>query len=151
MTQEGPTPSSPSPAPAGPGAPSPAAPPPPAPPSGPAGTMSKDERMWGMLCHIAAFAGYVVPGIGFILGPLVIWLMKKEQYPFVDQQGKEALNWQITIFIGVVISGILTFFCIGAPMLAALGLIDLIYVILAAVKANDGIAFKYPWRIQFFK
>jgi uncharacterized Tic20 family protein len=52
----------------------------------------KDARLWGMFCHLIAFSGYVVP-FGSVLGPLIIWLIKKDEMPFVDDQGKESLNF----------------------------------------------------------
>ena len=128
----------------------------PTPPSQPAGTpapggpLGKEEKTFGMLCHLLALSGLVVP-VGFIIGPLVIWLMKKDQYPFVNEQGKESLNWQLTMLIGFIICFVLCFVLIGFVLLPLLGLVDLIFVILASIKANDGISYKYPFRIQFIK
>ena len=63
--------------------------------------------MWAGFCHLAALAGYVVPMVGNIVGPLVVWLMKKEEYPLVDDQGKESINFQISILIYVAVSAVL--------------------------------------------
>src|SRR5688572_10608492 len=60
-------------------------------------TPTPDDRTWGMLAHLAALAGFIVPVVGNIVGPLIVWLTKKEQQPFVDDQGKESLNFQITM------------------------------------------------------
>ena len=57
--------------------------------------LSKDEKTWGMLCHISTFCGMIIP-FGNILAPLIIWLIKKEELPFVSDQGKEVLNFQIS-------------------------------------------------------
>ena len=113
-------------------------------------TISKDERTWGMLCHLIAFSGVVVP-LGSIIGPLVIWLIKKDEMPFVDDQGKESLNFQITMLIAVIISAILTVVVIGFLLLAVLGIFWLVVVIMAAIRANEGVAYRYPYAIRFLK
>src|SRR4030042_6383157 len=65
--------------------------------------INKDARMWAMFCHLAGLAGLVVPVIGCVIGPLVLWQIKKEEFPFVDEQGKEDVNFQIYIlFYGAV-------------------------------------------------
>ena len=113
-------------------------------------TISKDERTWGMLCHLIAFSGVVIP-FGSLIGPLVIWLIKKDEMPFVDDQGKESLNFQITMLIAVIIGVLLTFVLIGIPFLIVLTIYWLVVVIMAAVKANDGVAYRYPYVIRFLK
>lgn len=114
-------------------------------------TISKDERVWGMLCHISAFAFFVFPAFGNILGPLIVWLIKKEEYPFVDEQGKEALNFQISITIYTLAAGLLSIILIGIPILIALFFFDFIVVVIAAIKANDGYHYKYPLTIQLIR
>ena len=89
-------------------------------------------RTFGMLCHLGALAGYLIP-FGHIIGPLVFWLIKKDQYPFVDDQGKESLNFQITVTIAAVISAALICVVVGIFMLIAVGLVALIFIIIAAV------------------
>ena len=59
---------------------------------------NKDARMWAMICHLAALSGYV-SGLGFIVGPLIVWIIKKEEFPFVNEHGKEAVNFQISMFM----------------------------------------------------
>ena len=113
--------------------------------------ISKDARTWGMLCHIAALAGYILPAFGWIIGPLVVWLIKKEEFPFVDEQGKEAMNFQISMFIYAIVAGLLCFACIGFVLLPAVAVIDLIFLIIAAIKANDGEHYRYPLTIRFIK
>ena len=114
----------------------------------PAG-VSKDARMWGMLCHLLGlFTSFV--------GPLIIWLLKKEEDPFIDNQGKEALNFQITVAIAwavsLVVPVMLTFLiCIGPFLGAAVGIVDLIFCIIATVKANGGEAYRYPVSIRIIK
>ncbi len=117
--------------------------------------MNRDARMWAMLCHLAGFAFLlpVVPGIGSVIGPLIIWLIKKDQYPFVDEQGKEAVNFQITMLIYAVVAGLLIFACIGAVLLPAVVIADIVLIIIAAIKANDGYHYRYPYPliIRFIK
>lgn len=113
-------------------------------------TVSKEERTYGMLCHLAALAGYVIP-LGTILGPLVVWLLKRDSSPFVDEQGKEALNFQISCMIYILISIILCLILVGFVLLIAIGIAELILVIMAAVKANEGVSFRYPLTIRFIK
>lgn len=103
-----------------------------------------------MLCHLSALAGYIIP-FGNIIGPLVVWLVKKDQYTEVDRQGKESLNFQISMMIYVIISAFLVLLIIGIFLLIALGLLNLILVIVASVKSNSGERFKYPLTIEFIK
>ena len=111
----------------------------------------KDSRMWGMFCHLAAFVGLLGVPLGCILGPLVVWLIKKEDYPFVDQQGKESINFQISMTIYMFVSAVLIIVIIGFLLLAALIILDVVMVILAAIKANEGKSFRYPLTIRFLK
>jgi len=111
---------------------------------------SKDARMWAMFAHISAVAGYIFP-FGNIIGPLVIWILKKDEYPFVNDQGKESLNFQISITIYVFISIILVFLLIGIPILIVVGLFALIMVIIAAINSYDGKAYRYPLTIRLIK
>jgi len=110
---------------------------------------NRDARMWAMFSHLAGFGGIVVPAIGSILGPLIIWLIKKEQFPFVDEQGKEALNFQITMFIYAIAAGLLTFLCVGFILLPVVGIVDIVFIIIAAIKANDGVHYRYPTGLIF--
>lgn len=108
------------------------------------GAVSKDAKMWGMLCHLLGlFTSFV--------GPLIIWLLKKEEDPFIDDQGKEALNFQITVLIASIVSGVLAMFCIGVFLGMAVGVVDLIFCIIATVKANSGEKYRYPVSIRFIK
>ncbi len=109
-----------------------------------------EEQNFSMLCHLSALAGYIIP-FGNIIGPLVVWLVKKDQYTEVDRQGKESLNFQISMMIYVIISAFLVLLIIGIFLLIALGLLNLILVIVASVKSNSGERFKYPLTIEFIK
>ena len=122
--------------------------PPPAPvPLQPVGP--KDERMWGMFCHLAALSGYVIP-LGSFIGPLIVWLVKREEYPLVNDQGRESLNFQLTMLIGFLICIPLFFVCgIGVALLLILAVLDLVFVIVATIKANEGVCYRYPVCIRF--
>ena len=111
---------------------------------------SSDERMWGMLCHLSTFAGYLVP-FGNILGPLIVWLVKKDEYAFVDDQGKEALNFQISITIYSLVSGILILALIGIVLLIAVIIFSVVMTVIAAIKANGGEYYRYPLTIRLVK
>jgi uncharacterized Tic20 family protein len=110
----------------------------------------KDARIWAMLCHIGAFAGYIIP-FGHIVAPLVIWLIKKDESPFVDDQGKESLNFQISMSIYAIIGLVLTLVVIGAVLLIAAMIFDVVMVIIAAVRANSGERYRYPLCMRFIK
>ena len=112
--------------------------------------VAQEEKNYGMLAHLLAFSGFIIP-FGNIIGPLVIWLMKKDESPFVDHHGKESLNFQISLIIYLVISIILCFVLIGFLLLAALGIFELVMIIMAAVKANNGEEFTYPLSIRFIR
>ena len=111
-------------------------------------TISHEERTWATFAHLAAFAAVVLPFLGAILGPLIVWLLKKEQMPFVDDQGKEALNFQITMAIGFAICFVLMFVVIGIPLMFLLALVDLVFTIIAAIKANEGERYRYPFSLR---
>jgi uncharacterized protein len=108
---------------------------------------SPDERTWAMLCHIAAFAGYVIP-FGNIVGPLVVWLLKKDESAFVDHHGKESLNFQITMTIAIIVSAFSVLLLVGIVLLPAVLLFDLIMKIVAAIKASNGEWYSYPLTIR---
>ena len=125
--------------------PLPSTPPPPAPLS------DAQIRTWHMWCHLSALAGLFVP-VGFVLGPLIIWQIKKNEIPSIETHGKAALNFQLTLLILVVVivvaGFILSFFCVGFLfffLLPLVGLAAIIFPIIAGLKANEGKDYKYPY------
>ncbi len=106
--------------------------------------------MWGMLCHLSALSAFIIP-FGSVLGPLIVWQIKKNEYPFVDDQGKEALNFQITTTIAALISIVLIFVAIGIALLIAVCLASLVFTIIAAIKANNGETYRYPFTLRLIK
>jgi hypothetical protein len=111
----------------------------------------KQIRNWGMLCHLCALVWVIGVPLGNIAGPLIIWLLKKNDDPFIDEQGKESLNFQISMTIYACIAGILCFVLIGIPLLILVGVADLILTIVAAVKVSNAEPYRYPLTIRFFR
>jgi uncharacterized protein len=134
----------------------PVQPTPAAPPS--AGVLDeRGARMWAMWCHLSALAGYIVP-LGNILGPVLVWQMKKDEFPIVNEHGREAVNFQISLLLYLLGGGIAafigSFFCLGIlliPALGALALAGMVFSIIAGVKANDGVFYKYPMNLRLIK
>jgi hypothetical protein len=131
-------------------------PPPPEIPTVTSGTplipSTKDDRLWATLIHLGGVIGgwsaaIALPG-GNVLLPLILWLIKREGSAFINDQGKEVLNFQITVTIAAIGCAVLAVFCIGVPMLIALGIYALVVGILGAIKANEGVAYRYPVTIR---
>lgn len=105
-----------------------------------------------MIAHLSAFAIYF-SGIGHIVAPLIVWLSKRDGHPFIDDQGKEALNFQISWSIYMIANVILFITVIGAvialPLFFVLPVFHVVCMVIAAIKANDGVAFRYPLCIRF--
>ena len=109
---------------------------------------SQEARQWAMFCHFAAFLGFIFP-FGNLLGPLIVWQIKRESDPFVDRQGKEALNFQITVSLAVMVSFLLMLVVIGFFLLGLVSIGALVLTIIAGIKANEGQTYRYPlcWRL----
>lgn len=138
------------------------APPPPAPPPLQASGLSSEERQWAMFAHLSALIGGILTAgwagsIGCFIGPLVIWLAKKDTMPFVDDQGKEALNFNITVGLIFVAFAVLSVVTLGIGLIIAIpgwiivGIVWLIFTIIAGIKANDGVAYRYPLTLRLIK
>ncbi|GAP66521.1 orotate phosphoribosyltransferase [Mizugakiibacter sediminis] len=108
---------------------------------------SAEERQWAMFAHLSALIGFIIP-FGSIIAPLIIWQMKKETMPFVDEQGKEALNFQITVAIAVLACFALMLILIGFLLLWLVGIAALILVVIAAIRANNGEHYRYPFALR---
>ena len=120
------------------------------------------ERQWAMFAHLSALVGAIVTGgwafsIGCFLGPLIIWLVKKDTMPFVADQAKEALNFNITLAIIFAILFVLTVATLGVgilftgPLYVIFGIAWLVFTIIAAIKANEGVAYRYPFTLRLVK
>ena len=110
----------------------------------------EDGRGLAMLCHLGAFSGVVIP-FGNFLVPLGIWLYNKEKYPLVDDQGKESLNFQLTLLLYGMGAFILTFVIVGIFLLAVLALFAMIQIIRASICASNGDRYRYWLNIRFIK
>ncbi|MBS0212384.1 MAG: DUF4870 domain-containing protein [Proteobacteria bacterium] len=115
-----------------------------------------------MLAHLSALLGYLITSgwagsAGGFLGPLIVWSLKKDTMPFVDQQGKEALNFSITICIAFAVLfafGVMTLFIgfiIALPLMVAVALYALVFTIIASIKASEGVAYRYPITLRLIK
>lgn len=111
----------------------------------------KDARTLGMACHLSALIGLL--GIPFlnIIGPLAVWLWRRDKYAFVDDQGRESLNFQISMTLYSIVAGILTLIFIGWVLLGILWIANLALVIIAASKANKGEAYRYPFNLRLIR
>jgi len=113
--------------------------------------VTENERTWGMLAHLSALAGVVIPVLGCVLGPLVVWLARRDQSSFVDGQAKEALNFNISVFIASVVCSFLMLVFIGFILIAALYIAWLVMTLVAAIRASEGIAYRYPYSLRLVK
>jgi hypothetical protein len=109
-------------------------------------TPTSDDRVLGLLSHLLA----IIPGIG-ILGPLVIYLIKRGQSSFVEENAKESLNFQITMILAYIISFILMVVWIGYILLAILGVAEVVLVIVATIKASENKIYRYPFNLRLIK
>lgn len=109
-----------------------------------------EQNQFCMLLHLSQLASYAIPLAGIVL-PIVMWATNKDQSELVDKQGKNILNWIISCFIYIAISLILSFVLIGIPLLIIVGICSLIFTIIGAIKANDGIIYKYPLTMTFIR
>ncbi len=114
-------------------------------------TSSSDVRIWNVLCHATALAGFFVPWAGHILGPLIVWLAKRNDSPEIDEHGKESLNFQISMLIYNVIAGVLCLVLIGFVILGILHILNLVLVIVASIRASEGKFYRYPLTIRLIK
>ena len=112
--------------------------------------ISAEEKTWGMLAHLSSLATFIIP-LGNVLGPLVVWLVKKDTMPFVADQGKEALNFNITMALAAIVSCILMIVLIGFLLIAVVAVTWLVLTILACIEANKGVAYRYPFTLRLIK
>ncbi len=113
--------------------------------------IDKKALNWGTACHLIALIGFIGIPFGNLIGPLVIWLSFKNTYPNVDVQGKESLNFQISMSIYGIVAAVLCLILIGFVLLAVLVVADFILVIIAAIRASNGEEYKYPFTIRFIR
>jgi uncharacterized protein len=120
-------------------------------PQPPATTSSTSSqiRNWCVLCHAAALLGFFFHFLGHLLGPLIVWLIKRNDSPEIDAAGKESLNFQLSMLIYDIVAGILCIVLIGIPILIALWVLNTVLVVIASIKTNEGQVYRYPLTIRF--
>lgn len=99
--------------------------------------------MWGLLLHLSAFAGFLIP-FGNLIGPIIIWQVKKDESNFLDEVGREAVNFQIAITIYTFVSALLIPVFIGLLLIVAVTLGMIVFTVIAAIKASDGECYRFP-------
>jgi len=130
--------------------------------SSPLSAISSDQRTWAMAAHLSALLGAVLTstyagGVACFIGPLIVWLVKRNTMPFVADQAKEALNFNITVALAslvLLILSIITFgigLILAIPLWVVIGVAWLVLTIVAAVKANEGVRYRYPFALRFIK
>jgi len=107
--------------------------------------LTNDAKNWAVLCHLSAFAMFLIPPVGFILGPLVVWLLKRNDHPFIDENGKEAVNFQISVLIYFIV---LCCLIVTIPLALLLIVANVVLVIIAAIKASNGEVYRYPLALR---
>jgi len=117
---------------------------------GDSGPLTPDERHWGMFAHLSALAGFIIP-FGSLIGPLIVWQLRKEEMPFVDDQGKEALNFQITVLLALLASMVLMVVLIGFLLVPLVALAALVLTVVAGIRANAGERYRYPFALRLVK
>jgi uncharacterized protein len=114
-------------------------------------TPTENERTWGMLAHLSALAGLVVPLLGIVLGPLAVWLTRRDESAFVAAHAKEALNFNISVLLAAIICMILALVFVGFLLGTALFIFWLVMTLVAAIKASEGQAYRYPFSLRLVK
>jgi len=112
--------------------------------------LSETERNWAMLCHLSALAGFFFP-FGGIIGPLICWLSRKDEFTWVNLNGRNSLNFQLSMLLYIVLAIPLCFILIGIPIVILLGTLKIVCVIIASIKASRGESFSYPLAIPFIQ
>ena len=110
----------------------------------------KDFRMWSMILHFSLLAGFVIP-LGGLIAPIIIWQLKKEEFPEITAHAYVIFNWLLSALIYAFACFVLTFVLIGIPGFIALGVVAVIFPIIGGIKANDGVLWPYPLTIQLIK
>ncbi len=116
--------------------------------------VSRDARTWAMLCHLAGLGWmlvWIVPVIGGVVGALVVWQIKRDDDPFIDEHGQEALNFQISMLLYWIVAMLLCLTCIGFVLVPIVAALDVIFALVAAIKAGNGKTYHYPLSIRFIK
>jgi len=117
----------------------------------PGAAPTENERTWGMLAHLSALAGLVLPLAGVVIGPLVVWLARRDESEFVAGHAKEALNFNISVLLGALACMLLMLVFIGFLLGTALFIAWLVMTLIAAIKASEGHTYRYPFSLRLVK
>jgi hypothetical protein len=109
---------------------------------------TENERTWGMLAHLSALVGLVIPLIGNVLGPLGVSIARADQSAFVAAHAKEALNFNISVTLAAVVCALLMLVFVGFLLGSALFIAWLVMTLIAAIKASEGVAYRYPFSLR---
>jgi len=112
---------------------------------------TENERTWGMLAHLSALTGLVIPLAGIVLGPLLVWLARREESAFVADHAKEALNFNISVLLGALACMLLMLVFVGFLLGTALFVAWLVLMLVAAIKASEGHPYRYPFALRLVK
>ena len=112
----------------------------------PVAGLTQDERNWAMLCHLCIIGQMFIPVL--VIGPLLIWLLKGDQLPFVKEQGKEAINFQITLFLAGLVGTALIFVLIGWLVLGLLWVYAIVAGVIATMKVKEGVPYRYGLNVR---
>jgi uncharacterized protein len=118
------------------------------------GNIDKDARIWGVLCHLTALLGIIGIPLGHIFGPLTVWLLKRNSYPFVREQGIESLNFQLSMTLYIALAAAFLYFTklgLGMILILIMAPVNILLVIIASVRAYNGETYDYPLKIRFIK
>jgi uncharacterized protein len=115
------------------------------------GAPGEEERTWGMLVHLAAFAGVVLPLGGNLLGPWLVWRSRRDRSAFVQEQGREALNFNLTVCLAALVCVALVYVFIGVLLGLALLVYWVAMTLLAGIRAGEGVHYRYPLALRWLR
>ncbi len=121
------------------------------PPLGTSAPSLINVRTWCALCHASALLGVLLHFPGHLLGPLIVWLIKRGDSPEINEHGKEALNFQISMLLYNLVAGVFCLILVGFVFLAILWVLNAIFVVIASIQASDGKFYRYPMTIRFLR
>jgi len=117
----------------------------------PAAEIPKEERQWAAFAHLAALFILILPPVGGFLGPLVIWILKKDEMPFVREQGRESLNFQLTVLLAMAVAAALMLVLVGFVLLPLIALANFVLVVVATLQVSDGRSYRYPFNLRLIQ
>lgn len=112
---------------------------------------TENERTWGMLAHLAALVGLIVPLVGNVVAPWLVWLTKRDQSAFVGEQARESLNFNISVSLAAIVCSLLVLVFIGVLLGMALFIVWLAFTLTAAIRASEGVNYHYPFSLRLVK